>query len=103
MGEIINTKNSSDKIICNILLNEKETIQLKNNFKNAHLFSPELCDSDSKIIERGNQKSTKYFLIPFNLRPKKTIKYHKISYNKVETDKKIFYIYTAEKDLLSYG
>jgi hypothetical protein len=101
MGEIINTKNSSDKIICEILLNEKETFQLKSHFKNAYLFSPELCNLNAKIIERGHKKSTKYFLIPFNLRPKKTAKYHKISYNKIETDKKIFYICTAEKDFLS--
>ena len=71
MGEIINTKTSSDKIIYKIKLDEEEALQLKNHMKKVHVFSGDLCDKDTKIIERGNKGGAKYFTIPLSLKSRK--------------------------------
>ena len=100
MGEIINTKTSSDKIIYKIELNEEEALQLRNNMKKVHMFSADLCNNDTRIIERGNKGGAKYFVIPLSLKSRKKKKYGKISYQKIEIDEKVFYICTIHKDLL---
>lgn len=100
MGEIINSKISADKIIYKIELSEKEACQLRNHVKKVHIFVGELCSHDSKIIERGNKGGAKYFTIPLSLKSRKRKKYHKISYQKIETDEQIFFICVANKDPL---
>lgn len=100
MGEIINTKTSSDKIIYKIELSEEEALQLKNHMKNVHMFSANLCNQNTRIIERGNKRGAKYFVIPLSLKSRKKKRYHSISYQKIEADDKVFYIYTVHKDLL---
>lgn len=100
MGEIINTKTSSDKIIYKIELNEEEAIQLKNHMKGIHMFSGDLCNNDTMIIERGNKGGAKYFVIPLSLKSRKKKRYGKIFYQKIEFAEKVFYICTVHKDLL---
>ena len=100
MGEIINTKTSSDKIIYKIELNQEEALQLKNHMRNVHMFSGNLCNQDTRIIERGNKGGAKYFVIPLSLKSRKKKKYNKVSYQKIEINDKVFYICTVYKDLL---
>ncbi len=99
MGEVINTKTSSDKIIYKIELTEGEARQLKNHVTNVRLFSKELCNHDSRIIERGVKGGAKYFVIPLSLKSRKK-KYSKVSYQKLETENQVFYICVVEKDPL---
>ena len=100
MGEIINTKTSPDKITYKIELNIKKALQLKNHMKNIHMFSANLCNNDTRIIERGNKKGAKYFVIPLILKSRKKKRFNRVSYQKIETDEKVFYICTVNKDLL---
>ena len=100
MGEITNTKNYSDKIIYKIELNVEEALQLKNHMKKIHMFSANLCNNDTRMIERGNKGGAKYFVIPLSLKSRKKKKYNKISYQKIETNGKVFYICTVNKDPL---
>ena len=100
MGEIIKTKTSGDKIIYKIELTEDEAQQLKNHVAKIHMFSANLCDQDSKIIERGAKGRAKYFTIPLSLKSRKRKRYNKVSYQKIETEDKIFFICVVEKDLL---
>ena len=100
MGEIIKTKVVRDKLIYSIKLSEEEAMQLKNHVTKVHIFSADLCDCDSQITERGNKGSAKYFSIPLHLKSRKKKRHSKISYQKIETNKKIFFIYVCNKDLL---
>lgn len=99
MGEVINTKTSLDKITYKIELTEEEARQLKNHVTSVHLFSENLCNHNSRIIERGVKKGAKYFAIPLSLKSRKK-KYSKVSYQKIETESKVFYICVVEKDPL---
>ena len=100
MGGILKTKISSNKIIYQIELSEDEARQLKNRVTNIHIFSASLCNHDSKIIERGTKGGAKYFIIPLSLKSKKKRRYGKVSYQKIKTEDKIFFICIAYKDLL---
>ena len=100
MGEIINTKTSSDKIIYKTELNGKEAFQLKNHMKSIHMFSADLCNNDTRIIERGNKGSAKYFVIPLSLKSRKKKRSNKVSYQKIEIEDKVFYICVVDKDPL---
>lgn len=97
MGQIIDTKNMPDKtVICKVLLDSDEVSDLRGHLKNIRLFSAELCKENSQINTRGNNGVTKYFKIPLNIRSRKK---HTgpLSYQKLESPSKIFYIYTLEK------
>ncbi len=97
MGEIISSKITPNNIIYKILLENDEVLALKNAIKNIHFFAADLCNKEAKIIERGKNGVTKYFYIPFNLRFRKKKAYKKISYQKLETHSKVFYIYVIDK------
>ena len=88
MGEIVKTKNFSDKTIYKIELTEEEARQLKNHVKNIHLFSAGLCNH------------AKYFTIPLSLKSRKRKRYSKVSYQKIETEDKVFFLCTVNKDPL---
>lgn len=101
MGELINTKPSkNNKIKYKIILEENEAKSLKNHLKNIHLFPEEMCTHQTQIIEKGIQKSAKYFKIPKSLKTRKKAHYTDISYQKIETDKQAFFIVVANKNPL---
>ena len=100
MGKILNSKTYSDKIIYKIELNGEEALQLKNHMKKIHMFSADLCNNDTRIIERGNKGSAKYFVIPLSLKSRKKKRYSKVSYQKIETENKVLYICVVDKDPL---
>jgi hypothetical protein len=100
MGEIIKTKVSGDKIIYKIALSEQEAWQLKNHVTNVHLFAADLCTHDSKMIERGNKGGAKYFSIPLSLKSRRRKRYSKVSYQKIENEKKVFFVCVVDKDPL---
>ena len=102
MGKILNTKISKDnKFTIKILLKDTEAQILKNNYKNIHLFSEEICEHPTQILEKGTQKSAKYFFIPNSLKSRKKTRYSKITYQKIETQSKVFFIVVATKNLLA--
>lgn len=100
MGKIINSKIFGDKIIYKIELVQDEACQLRNHVKNVHLFSKDLCNHNSRLIERGAKKGAKYFIIPLSLKSRKRGRYDQVSYQKIETDKKVFYICVVNKTSL---
>jgi len=100
MGEILKTKTRSEKILYKIELTENEARQLKNHVTKVHMFSANLCNHDSNIIERGAKGGAKYFTIPLSLKSRKKKRYGKVSYQKIETEDKIFFICVVDKDLL---
>jgi hypothetical protein len=102
MGTILSFKVLPDnQIKFKIALDENEALALKGSVRNIHIFTHELCITESKIIEKGKGGVTKYFLIPPKLRKRSKIKVDKISCNKIETDTKLFFIYTIDKEKTS--
>lgn len=98
MGQIIHSKNISDKkVITKILLDQDEVTNLQGHMKKIHVFNSNLCNNESKINTRGNKGVTKYFKIPLSIRSRKK---HNglLKYQKIDTPAKIFYIYTLEKE-----
>ena len=100
MGEIIKTKTCGDKIVYKVELTEQEAQQLKNHVTKVHMFSGNLCDHDSKMIERGAKGGAKYFSIPLSLKSRKRKRYSKVSYQKIETGNKVFFVCVVDKDPL---
>ena len=97
MGKIINSKNmSSKKVSYKFLLEIEELLNLKGNMKNVSCFCSELCTHKSQINTRGNNGVTKYFKIPLSIRLRKK-QSGSLSYQKINTPSKIYYVYTLEK------
>ncbi len=100
IGEVLKTKTRSDKIIYKIELTEDEARQLKNHMTKVHMFSENLCNHDSRIIKRGAKGGAKYFTIPLSLKSRRRKKFSNVSYQKIETKDKIFFICVVDKDPL---
>lgn len=97
MGEILGSKAKSDgRVIVEVLLDYEEAIQLQGHMNNVHLFSENITDLKTNISTRGKNASTKYLLIPKNLR--KNIAFDKeINCQKIELKDKIIFVYIIEK------
>ncbi len=101
MGEVINSRIlPKKKVVYQIELEEKHSKLLKNRIHNVHLFNEELCKIDTEIIERGKNYGAKYFVVPKCLRTRKKNRIHKVSYQKIETKDKVFFVCVASKGLL---
>jgi hypothetical protein len=98
MGEVVNSKIlTENKVLYQIELEEKDARLLKNRIHNVHLFDEELCKIDTQIIERGKSRGAKYFIVPKCLRTRRKNKIHNVTYQKIETDDKVFFICVAKK------
>lgn len=98
MGTIINSRLLNNNILYKILLNQEEVLTLKNSIKNIHIFAADLCDQSTNLIKKGKNGVTVYFKIPFSLRYRKKKYFKKISYQKLETESKVFYVYVIDKN-----
>jgi len=68
MGRIISLKRENKKIVFEIECAYEEAIALRGHYDNIKLFSEDVFDFQNKISTRGNNKSTKYCLIPTRFR-----------------------------------
>ena len=96
MGTIIHSKISGEEVLYKILLEEEELGNLNGHLKRIHLFSSDLCSNNSKICQKGNNGVTKYFKIPVGLRSRKK-PFGSLTYQKIETPSKVFYLYITNK------
>ena len=102
MGQILKTKTTpSGKVILYLELTIKEAQTLKSHTKKVRVFSENLCTHNAKIISKGVNHEAKSVAIPLSLRSRFNPRLTEIAYQKIETDRKIFYIATAKKDLLT--
>ncbi|MFH1637139.1 MAG: hypothetical protein ABIB71_01810 [Candidatus Woesearchaeota archaeon] len=99
MGEIIRSENRGNgKVMFEILVDYSEAIELQGNAKNVHIFSEDVIGLESGVSLRGKNESTKYFLIPKQLR--KGLKFNSsISCQKIDAKTKIFFVYVIDKQL----
>lgn len=101
MGQILKSKTTQEgKVIIQLELSLEEVQNLKNHSKKIHIFSEDLCVHKTEVIERGAKYGAKSVKIPLSLKTRKNSKFSEISYQKIETDSKIFYIAVVKKDPL---
>jgi hypothetical protein len=103
MGEIIHSKIiPNSKVVYRILLEAEEAQKLKGHLRNINVFTSSLCKEKTQINTRGNNGVTKYFKIPLSIRSRKKY-YGTLIYQKLDTAKNIFYIYTIRKETNGNG
>jgi len=96
MGEILSTRSSEGKIIFEVDMDYDEALHLKGHIHKVHLFSEETADVKSNISTRGRSESTRYFLIPRDLR--EGIQFNsKVRCQKIETKSKIVFVFVVDK------
>jgi len=97
MGKVLGTKVTKDsKVIFEVEMTYEESLQLKGNIKNIHLFSEDAAEIKTNLSQRGKNEATKYFLIPRDLRV--NLKFNeKVKCQKLETNTKIIFIYVVDK------
>lgn len=101
MGTIIEIKTlHNSNLIYKVLLEKEEVLSLKNAIRNINIFTEHLCNTEAKMIIRGNKGVTKYFEIPFILRFRRNKNLNDLLYHKIETSSKVFYIYVIKKNNL---
>lgn len=100
MAKIISSKKHDDgKVTLELSMNYEESMRLKGNMENLHLISEDVADIKSNISFRGKNESTKYFLIPRQLRKDLMVKVD-AACQRIDTDSKIVFVYMLEKDKL---
>ncbi len=97
MGTILSSRTKEDgKVVFEVLVDYEESLQLKGNLNNVHLFSEDVAEIKTKMTRRGRNESTTYFLVPKNLREKKEL--NKDAYcQKIETKTNTIFIYVINK------
>lgn len=97
MGKISGIKAlNDDKVIVNLELTSKELIWLQGNLSKIHIFSEKNLKHETRLIKRGKRESTKYFLLPRELRGG-IIPSGVIMCNKIETKSKNIFIFSVPK------
>ncbi len=97
MGTIISSKmQSNGKVIFEVSLDYDEAIQLQGRMDNVHIFSDSAPFVTANISQRGRNESTKYFLIPRQLRNNLRLD-GDIKCQKIETKTKVIFIYSYDR------
>ena len=80
-----------------VVMSYEESLSLKGHTKNIHVFSEDTPDITTHLSERGHNGSTKYFLIPKELRGK--MRFSKgVKCQKISTKTKEIFIFVVKKD-----
>ncbi len=97
MGNIIGVKaNKDDSVVVEVQMSYEESLQLKGNIKNIHLFSEDSAETKTNLTQRGTNEATKYFLIPRELRENLSFN-EEVKCQRIESDSKIIFIYMVDK------
>lgn len=97
MGTIISSRmEEGNKVVFEVSMDYEEAVQLNGHMHNIHVFSDDSHAIQTEVLNRGQSQTTKYFLIPKNLR--KDINLDKpVKCQKLECKRKVVYIYTVDK------
>ncbi len=97
MGTILGTKTTKDnKIIFEVEMDYEESLKLKGNIKNVHIFSEDAAEIKANLSQRGTNEATKYFLIPRELRKNLTFN-EEVKCKKVYTDTRTIFMFVVSK------
>jgi len=97
MGSITGMKTTKDdKVLVEVQVDYEESLRLKGNIKNIHLFSEDAAEIRTNLSQRGTNEATKYFLIPRELRENLSFN-EKVKCQRIDTNSRIFFIYMVDK------
>tara|TARA_Y100000310_G_scaffold78020_1_gene74618 strand:- start:23823 stop:24134 length:312 start_codon:yes stop_codon:yes gene_type:complete len=97
MGMIVSSKiKSENNIVLELLLDYQEALQLQGQIDNVHIFSDNITHNQTFVSTRGKKGTTKYFLIPKQLRHGVDFE-QKINCQKIDLPEKIIFIYSVCK------
>ena len=97
MGCILSSRVKDDgKVVFEICVEQEEALQLKGHLENIHVFSEKTAEGKTNMVQRGKNDSTRYFLIPRDMRS--NLGYKSISKcQRIETKSKIIFIYVMDR------
>lgn len=97
MGQIQSVKTMKNgKVIVTLELSETELLWLQGNMQDMHLFSESNLMYRTKLVQRGKRESSKYFLMPKELR-QNLVANKEVNCNKIETSSKTIYLFAVNK------
>ena len=98
MGSIISSKVRDDgKMIFEICVDSKEAFQLQGQVDNISLVASNLKKNEGKVVQRGTNEATMYFLIPKNER--ENLKNKDITgFQKIKTQGNTLYVYSIKNE-----
>lgn len=96
MGKIVSSKTlNNNDVLFEIEVNYQESLFLKGNIQNIHLFSEDAAEVCTNIASRGAYESTKYFLIPKSLRGGFDFN-RDVRCQRIDLDNKIIFVFLVE-------
>lgn len=97
MGRVLGVKAAGeDKVNITLEVTQKEALWLKGNMEKVHLFSENNLDFETRLIQRGKKDSTKYFLLPKELRDG-VLPSEKVECNRIDTKTKYIFVMSVPK------
>lgn len=97
MGTILGTRmTKDDKVIFEVEMDYEDSLKLKGHIKNIHVFSEDAADLKTNLSQRGANDTTKYFLIPRELRD--GLNFDKcVKCQKIETASRKIFVFVMDK------
>jgi len=97
MGKILSIKSiNEEKVNLTLELTSAEYSRLKGNLEKVHVFSENILEFSTRLVQRGKRESTKYILMPKEFR-KFVIPTNNVSCNIIETKTKNIMIFSTNK------
>lgn len=98
MGEVIGLEENLGEVIAQVLINKREFIKLKNNFKEIGIFSGDVEECKAKMKRRGIYNKTHYIKLPLGIKKKKREEWRKVSVQRITQDSVVYYLFKFEKN-----
>jgi hypothetical protein len=97
MGNIISTRiTKENEIVFEVEVSYEEALKLQGNIKNVYLFSEDASEVKTNFSQRGANESTKYFLIPKELRGNLEFD-REVVCQKIDTENKSIFIFLVKE------
>jgi hypothetical protein len=97
MGVILGTRTAkNNKIVFEVEMDYDESLKLKGNIKNVHIFSEDAAEIKTNLSQRGTNEATKYFLIPRKLRENLQFN-EQVKCQKIETETRTIFVFVVDK------
>ena len=100
MAKIHTMHNTEDnRTLIDLEINKEELMRLRGALNEIIIFSEESLENESRLIKRGKNESTKYFLLPRNLRENISATKN-VACSKIETNCSDIFIFSIPKDTM---
>ena len=95
MSSIVSTRRTKQGVVLEVRTRYENYLQLKGHLDRVYLFTENTGLCETKVSHRGMNSSTKYFLIPRELRKGLRLDAH-VSCQRIDEEDKTFFIYVLD-------